>query len=102
MFRKKDMRSLLLVSGLCERQSKTASVANAAAETLRHLEPIFIFVVVPGGDHELLVTQGHHGIDSHRPPAGNVAGEERDSDQRERGGHQGQRISRGHAVQERS
>jgi len=42
MFRKKDTRSLLLLSGLCERQSKTASVADAAAQTLRHLEPIFI------------------------------------------------------------
>src|SRR5260370_6136961 len=50
----------------------------------------------------LLVTQGDHGIDAHRAPAGNVAGEERDSDQRERDGHEGQRISRSHAVQERS
>src|SRR6266566_5861954 len=32
----------VVVSGLCERQSKTASVADAAAQTLRHLEPIFI------------------------------------------------------------
>jgi len=32
----------ILVCGLCERQSESASVANAAAETLRHLEPIFI------------------------------------------------------------
>jgi len=32
----------ILISGLCERQSDTASVANAAAQTLRHLEPIFI------------------------------------------------------------
>src|SRR5207237_2749001 len=32
----------ILLSGLCERQSDTASVANAAAQTLRHLEPIFI------------------------------------------------------------
>src|SRR5713101_8257137 len=32
----------ILVSGLCERQSSSASVANAAAQTLRHLEPIFI------------------------------------------------------------
>src|ERR1700686_2476000 len=33
----------ILVCGLCERQSETASVANAAVQTLRHLEPIFIF-----------------------------------------------------------
>jgi len=32
----------LLVRGLNLRQSKSASVANAAAQTLRHLEPIFI------------------------------------------------------------
>src|SRR5947207_4434700 len=32
----------ILVSGLSERQSKTASVADAAAQTLRHLGLIFI------------------------------------------------------------
>src|SRR6516165_4598405 len=32
----------LLLCGLCERQSETASVADAAAQTLRHLELIFI------------------------------------------------------------
>src|SRR5437667_2873469 len=32
----------ILVRGLCEHQSETASVANAAAQTLRHLELIFI------------------------------------------------------------
>src|SRR5207302_11124517 len=32
----------ILVCGLCERQSETTSVADAAAQTLRHLEPIFI------------------------------------------------------------
>src|SRR5882762_2121297 len=32
----------ILVSGLCERQSKTASVADAAAQTVRHLGLIFI------------------------------------------------------------
>src|SRR5215831_3527882 len=32
----------ILVRGLCERQSSSASVANAAAQTLRHLELIFI------------------------------------------------------------
>jgi len=30
------------VSGLCERQSKTASVADAAAQTVRHLGLIFV------------------------------------------------------------
>src|SRR6266478_3820275 len=32
----------ILVCGLCERQSETASVADAAAQTLRHLGHIFI------------------------------------------------------------
>src|SRR5438477_369712 len=32
----------ILVSGLCERQSRSASVANAAPQTLRHLGLIFI------------------------------------------------------------
>src|SRR5207244_9432538 len=32
----------ILVRGLCERQSSSASIANAAAQTLRHLRPIFI------------------------------------------------------------
>src|SRR6201988_3214299 len=32
----------ILICGLCERQSETASVANAAAQTLRDLKPIFI------------------------------------------------------------
>jgi hypothetical protein len=45
----------ILVSGLCERQSETASVANAAAQTLRHLEPIFILRCGPAEDHALLV-----------------------------------------------
>src|SRR5215831_16965920 len=33
---------VILVCGLCERQSETTSTANAAAQTLRHLWPIFI------------------------------------------------------------
>src|SRR5260370_38159971 len=32
----------ILVCGLCERQSSSTSVADAAAQTLRHLGPIFI------------------------------------------------------------
>src|SRR6266480_2400218 len=32
----------ILVSGLCERQSSSTSVANAARQTLRHLGLIFI------------------------------------------------------------
>jgi hypothetical protein len=32
----------ILVSGLCERQSETTSVADAAAQTVRHLGLIFI------------------------------------------------------------
>src|SRR6266513_3570281 len=32
----------ILVRGLCERQTSSASIANAAAQTLRHLRPIFI------------------------------------------------------------
>src|SRR5438552_14552479 len=43
------------VSGLCERQSSSTSVANAAAQTLRHLGPFSSFVLAPG-DHNLLVT----------------------------------------------
>ena len=39
----------ILVRGLCERQSDTASVANAATQTLRHLEPIFILRCGPLG-----------------------------------------------------
>ena len=31
-----------LIRGLCSLQSETASVAQAAAQTLRHLGPIFI------------------------------------------------------------
>ena len=33
----------ILVCGLNLRQSKSASIADAAAQTLRHLGPIFIF-----------------------------------------------------------
>jgi hypothetical protein len=39
----------ILVSGLCERQSETASVADAAAYTLRFLGPIFILRCDPEG-----------------------------------------------------
>src|SRR6266576_737539 len=39
----------ILVSGLCERQSRSASVANAATQTQRHLEPIFILRCDPAG-----------------------------------------------------
>src|SRR5438132_2819291 len=39
----------ILVSGLCERQSRSASVANAAAQTLRHLGLIFILRCDPEG-----------------------------------------------------
>src|SRR6266513_2775652 len=39
----------ILARGLCERQSSSASVANAAAQTLRHLEPIFILRCDPAG-----------------------------------------------------
>src|SRR6266853_3374589 len=39
----------ILVSGLILRQSSSASVANAAAQTLRHLEPIFILPCGPLG-----------------------------------------------------
>src|ERR1700680_747174 len=39
----------ILVRGLCERQSETASVADAATQTLRHLEPIFILRCGPLG-----------------------------------------------------
>src|SRR5437016_11580948 len=39
----------ILVRGLCEHQSETASVANAAAQTLRHLELIFILRCDPEG-----------------------------------------------------
>src|SRR5215831_20448638 len=33
---------VILVCGLCERQSETTSIANAAAQTLRHRGTIFI------------------------------------------------------------
>src|SRR5256884_16070 len=39
----------ILVRGLCEHQSRSASVANAAAQTLRHLELIFILRCDPEG-----------------------------------------------------
>src|SRR6266436_2225259 len=39
----------ILVCGLCEHQSSSTSVANAAAQTLRHLEPIFILRCDPAG-----------------------------------------------------
>jgi|SRR5882762_659257 len=39
----------ILVCGLCERQSNSTSVANAAAQTLRHLGPIFILRCGPLG-----------------------------------------------------
>src|SRR3981189_3722234 len=39
----------ILVRGLNLRQSKSASVADAAAQTLRHLEPLFIRRCDPEG-----------------------------------------------------
>ena len=39
----------ILVSGLYQRQSSSASVTNAAAQTLRHLDPIFILRCGPLG-----------------------------------------------------
>src|SRR5712672_317567 len=51
-----------LVSGFCERQS--SSVGNAAAQTLRHLEPTFILRCGPAEDHALLVAEGFYGIEA--------------------------------------
>ena len=46
----------ILVSGLCKRQSSSTSIANAAAQTLRHLRPIFILRCGSLKSHDLLVT----------------------------------------------
>jgi hypothetical protein len=71
----------ILVCGLCERQSETASVANAANRnaiaTRFHFHPS----LWAPGDHDLLVAQGNNRIDAHRPPRRNVARPERDAAQ---------------------
>ena len=72
----------ILVSGLSERQSKTASVADAAAQTLRHLGLIFILWL--SESHDLLVTQGHHGIDAHCPARRHIAGHQNYSNEQSR------------------
>src|SRR5713101_8161499 len=64
---------VILVSGLCERQSETTSVADAAAQTVRHLGAHFHPSLWLSESHDLLVTQGDYRVDTHGPTGRDVA-----------------------------
>jgi hypothetical protein len=60
----------ILLSGLNLRQSNSASVATWLYKRYVISSPFSSFVVVPGGDHALLVAQSDHRIDTHRTARG--------------------------------
>src|SRR5260370_39594464 len=62
-----------------EAGSASARVARPLSPTRLHKRyaisiPFSSFVVVPGGDHDLLVTQGGHGVEAAGAEGGDVAG----------------------------
>jgi hypothetical protein len=89
-------------AGFTQRQSESTSVAIAAAQTLRHLDTIFILRCRPARDDELLVSQRHCRVKAHGPPSREVAGPKRNRGEQERNASEGERIGRAHADQESS
>ncbi len=49
---------------------------NHSVRKLARGTAVFILRCGPRRDHDLLVSQRHHGIHAHRTPRGNVAGDE--------------------------
>jgi hypothetical protein len=77
-------------NSLCFSASQPYSYAGSASARVRRLlsptrlhkryaisSPFSSFVVVPGGDHELLVTECDQRVDTRGAPSGNVAGSQR-------------------------